>query len=63
MRRYLVHIFLTLLGLMECAVKFDTVKLGRSIVYIEGSHNMLSEDTCTYSSADRFCHVKQCRPR
>ena len=32
-----------LLGLMECAVKFDTVKLGKSI-YIEGSHNILSKD-------------------
>ena len=29
---------------MECAVKFDTVKLGRSIVYVEGSHNILSKD-------------------
>ena len=47
---------------MEFPIKFDTVKSGWSIVYIEGSQVIISEKYCISFSEDWFCLGKQCRP-
>ena len=45
---------------MELPIKFETVKSGRSIVYIEWLQVKISKK-CIYCSEDRFCLSKQCR--
>ena len=41
---------------------FDTINLGWSIVYIKGSHVILSKCYCISFSEDYFCLNNQCRP-
>ena len=45
---------------MEFPIKFDKVKLGWSILYIEGSQDIISKKYCISFSEDRFCLSKQC---
>ena len=49
----------TLLRSMEFSIKFDTVKPGRSIVYIEESQVIILN---MYFSEDRFSLSTQCIP-
>ena len=54
---------LTLLRPMGYSIKFETVKSGWSIVYIEGLQVIISPKYCISFSKDRFCLSRQCRPR
>ena len=47
---------------MEFPIKFDTVKPGWSIIYIEGSQVIIFPKNYISFSEDQFCLVKQCRP-
>ena len=49
---------LTLLRPMDFFIKFDTVKPGWSIVYIEGSQVVISKKYCISLSEDGFCLSK-----
>ena len=40
------HTDLTFLTSMEFSIKFDTVESGWSIIYIEGSHVIISKKKC-----------------
>ena len=46
----------------EFAIKFDTVKSGWSIVYMEGSQVIIFKHYCISFSQDLFRLNKQCRP-
>ena len=50
---------LTHLGPMEFSIKFNTLKPGWSIIYIEGSQIIIYKISI---SKDGFCPGKQCRP-
>ena len=43
---------------MEPSIKFDTVKSGRLIEYIEGSQVEISKNYCIFYE-DQFCLIKQ----
>ena len=47
---------------MDFPIKFDTVKSGWSVVYIEGSQVMIFTKYCISFYENRFCLSKQCRP-
>ena len=47
---------------MGYSIKFDTVRPGWSIVYIEGLQAIISQKYCIAFSEDQFCLSRQCRP-
>ena len=52
---------LTLYALMDSAFWFETINLGRSIVYIKGSQVTISKQKYTSFSEDILCLSKRCR--